>query len=239
MRVVWLVSCVFWLTSINMAKRERDDARKEAQLIEDEQKKYDKLLEQVRLREHEFNNHMTAILATHYTCQTYDKLVEAQSEYCRKLMAENKHNKLVLLQDKTFSAFLYEKLMEIEEQGIETGYKSSGEFTHENIPTYQLIEMAGILLDNATEAVKDMPDPQIFVEIRAVGKASLVVRNVYPHVSYAEIQSWFEKGRSSKGAWRGLGLYHLKQLCALNGCSICCENTEIDGANWITFTLML
>lgn len=239
MRVIWLVSCVFWLTSINMAKRERDEARKEAKLMEDEQKKYDKLLEQVRLREHEFNNHMTAILATHYTCQTYDKLVEAQSEYCRKLMAENKYNKLVLLQDKTFSAFLYEKLAEIEEQGIETGYKSTGEFTHENISTYQLIEMAGILLDNAAEAVKNRADRKISVEIRQTDRASLTVRNVYPYVPYSEIESWFEKDASSKGLSRGLGLYHLKQLCTKTGCSICCENTELGGANWISFTLML
>ena len=240
--MVWFVSCVIWLASINITKRERDDARREAEAIELEQKKYDKLLEQVRLREHEFNNHMTAILATHYTYRTYDKLVEAQSEYCKRMLSENKYNRLVLMQDKVFAAFLYEKLTELEAQGIEVEYKyrAEGEPGKCHISTYQLIEMAGILLDNAEEAVKDKTDRRICVEMYERGDrgTSFKVRNVHEYVPYSTIQGWFEKGVSSKGTTRGLGLYHLKQLCTKNNCSICCENYEIDGENWIAFSFI-
>lgn len=242
MRMVWFVSCVIWLASINITKRERDDARREAEMIELEQKQYDKLLEQVRLREHEFNNHMTAILATHHTYRTYDKLVEAQSEYCRRMLTENKYNRLVLMPDKVFSAFLYEKLAELEAKDIdvEYRYRAEGEPGKCDISTYQLIEMAGILLDNAEEAVRDKSDRRICVEIydRGGRGTCFKVRNVHEYVPYSTIQGWFEKGVSSKDTSRGLGLYHLKQLCAKNGCSICCENSEIDGKNWITFSFI-
>lgn len=242
MRMVWFVSCVIWLASINITKRERDDARREAEMIELEQKQYDKLLEQVRLREHEFNNHMTAILATHHTYRTYDKLVEAQSEYCRRMLTENKYNRLVLMPDKVFSAFLYEKLAELEAKDIdvEYRYRAEGEPGQCDISTYQLIEMAGILLDNAEEAVRDKSDRRICVEIydRGGWGTSFKVRNVHEYVPYSTIQGWFEKGVSSKDTSRGLGLYHLKQLCAKTGCSICCENCEIDGKNWITFSFI-
>ena len=240
--MVWFVSCVIWLASINITKRERDDARREIETIELEQEKYDKLLEQVRLREHEFDNHMTAILATHYTCQTYDKLVEAQSEYCKSLLTENKYNRLVLMHDKAFSAFLYEKLTEFETYGIEVEYKYSeeGKTGKCDISTYQLIEMAGILLDNAEEAVRNKSDRRICVEMydREDKGICFKVRNVHEYVPYSTIQGWFEKGVSSKGASRGLGLYHLKQLCAKNNCSICCENEDINGENWIAFSLI-
>lgn len=235
MRVVWFVSCVIWLASLNITKKERDDARKDAQITMKEQEKYDKLLEQVRLREHEFNNHMTAILASHYTYQTYDKLVEVQSEYCKRLLKENKYNRLVLMHNKVFSAFLYEKLTAFEAAGINVEYKAEGEPARPDIPASRLIEMTGILLDNAAEAVKDKDDRRICVEIGSFFR----VMNVNEYVENSTIESWFEMGASSKGSSRGLGLYHLKQLGVMTGCDICCENRRYNGVNWISFTLIM
>ena len=93
--------------------------------------------------------------------------MEAQSEYCRRMLTENKYNRLVLMPDKVFSAFLYEKLAELEAKDIDVEYKyrAEGEPGKCDISTYQLIEMAGILIDNAEEAVKDKTDRRICVEI--------------------------------------------------------------------------
>lgn len=44
-------------------------------------------------------------------------------------------------------------------------------------------------------------------------------------------------GTSSKGINRGIGLYHVKELCEEWNCNIFCENIEIEGKNWIQFDL--
>ena len=51
------------------------------------------LIEDIRMRQHEFDNHISAIYSLHYTCDTYEKLVKAQNEYSEIVIKENRHNK--------------------------------------------------------------------------------------------------------------------------------------------------
>ena len=94
------------------------------------------------------------------------------------------------------------------------GDSRTGLFWLRTVLDYNQFKMAGILLDNAEEAVKDKSDRRICVEIYDRGGRGncFKVRNVHEYVPYSSIQGWFEKGVSSKGTSRGLGLYHLKLL---------------------------
>uniref|UniRef100_UPI004055F268 sensor histidine kinase n=1 Tax=Agathobacter sp. TaxID=2021311 RepID=UPI004055F268 len=204
------------------------------------QQRYDDLLKEVRIRQHEFKNHMAAIFSAHYTYKTYEQLVDAQKEYCNKLVQENKYNNLLLIGNNILAGFLYEKFQQMEGDQICFTYKVSAKFENLFMPMYHLIEVIGILIDNAVEAVKMMEERKIYIEASEDETACyFTIRNIYKYVPYSEIGQWFQMGNSSKGRGRGIGLFHVKSLCEEWKCDIICENISIEGKNWIQFTIVM
>ena len=225
----------WYIAQIEIEKRE-----KEFQKVKETTKEYDDLLTTVRLRQHEFKNHMEAIFSAHYTHKTYEKLVQVQDEYCKTLLDENKYNNLLLLGDKVLVGFLHGKFKEAEGDGIKINYKVSVAVEQCRVPTYYVIEMLGILLNNAMEALKNSSKKVIFFEVCEVGECyEFSVKNPFPYVPYDEILEWFQLEKSEKGRGRGLGLYHLKCLCEEWKCDIGCRNMEMEQKNWIVFTLKI
>ncbi len=204
------------------------------------QEKYSELLQKVRLRQHEFKNHLAAIFSSHYTYKTYDKLVEAQREYCQKLAWENRHNGLSLIGNDVLAGFLYGKFQELEEGGLCVECEIHTKLQRMAVPNYYVIEALGILIDNAAEAYKDAGQGKVSFSVAADEDSyCFKIRNQFAYVPYAQIEQWFKLGGSTKGEGRDLGLHHVKTLCNEWEMSIRCENIEIGRENWIMFTLVV
>ncbi len=222
------------------AQTEVEKLEKEIRLNEKTTSGYEDLLIKVRLRQHEFKNHIAAIFSAHYTHKTYESLVLAQEEYCKKLMDENKYNSLLVLGNNILVGYLYEKFQEAEADLIDINYKVTTSIEQCQVPLYNIIEMLGILLDNATEALKNSDKKIISFEVCEVERGYLfTIKNPFQYVSYDKILEWFRLDVSEKGENRGLGLYHLKCLCEKWECDVGCRNEEIEHINWIVFTLKI
>ena len=185
------------------------------------------LITQIRARQHEFDNHISALCNLHYICKDYDELVQEQSKYAKDVISNNRFHRLLVSGNPVIAGFLYGKLSSIQEQGIEVTYTFHiSEFTSK-IPVYLVVELIGNLLKNAVEAVKTQ---QVEKQI---------------HLSCTENENEFclgvrnrsEKGYSSKGSGRGLGLYNVKEICEKYGVDIVCDNTEVDDKNWFFIEL--
>ena len=201
---------------------------------------YKKLLYNVRIRQHAFKNHIEAIFATHYTYKTYDKLVEAQERYCKRLLDDNKYNSILTLGDQVLSGFLYQKFEEAINININIDYKADTVIESLDVQIYYVIEMLGILIDNAIEAVIINNDKVILFEIHKINNAyEFVIMNPNTYVDNEAILSWFDCGYSNKGKGRGFGLFRIKELCEKLGCCICCNNCTIGDKNWIEFILII
>lgn len=213
-----------------------EEKEKEVQLYKEDREKFRGLAANVRLKQHELNNHIMAMKALHYTNHTYEDLVRAQESYAEQIQRENKYNSLLLLYNSTLPGFLYDKFKAIELRGVEINCRVSVKNYASVIPEYYLIEMLGILLDNAAEAVSFEMNKMIQLEIAEYEEEYVyIVRNVHPYVPNDEIYSWFQFGNSTKGTEHGLGLYHLKCTCQDWGCSAGCRNVSIEDQNWIEF----
>lgn len=233
-----LLTLLFILVKWTMAQEKVEEMQLEVELTNRMDEKYNELIDDVRIKQHGFKNHITAILSTHYTHKTYERLVEAQDDYCNVLLDANKYNNLVQLGNKVLAGFLYEKFQEMEDDGVEVKYETSVSLKGCKIPIYYLVEILGILLDNALEAVKNREGNVIVMAISdADNKYLFSVRNVSEAVTFEEIENWFHKGVSSKGNNRGLGLYHVKRLCQELGCNIYCKIIEYEQDNWIEMML--
>ena len=200
---------------------------------------FDNLVDNIRSRQHEFDNHINTIYSQHYIYKTYTELVEAQKNYCMLVTAENRFNKLLFSGNSIILGFLYSKFIEIDRLGIDISYHINIEEFQVEIPTYKIIEILGNLIGNAEEELRNTEIyNKLYVYMKEKNKKfTIEVRNECNYINYTEIELFFTKGYSKKGENRGLGLFHVKSICDEYKLSLSCQNKDIDESNWISFTI--
>jgi len=201
---------------------------------------YKTLIENVRMRQHEFDNHISTIYSQHLLCDTYESLVKVQKDYCKELEKENRYNKLLKYDNSVIRGFLYVKFLEAEKLGIEVSYKVVIDNLAIQMPVYKLVEILGDLINNAVEAMMETEnEKKLHVSIIEVeDKVEIEVRNTSRYISNKERARFFEKGYSRKGENRGLGLYNVKKICEEYGFEIICDNKIIEDSNWLAFFVL-
>lgn len=197
------------------------------------------LIENIRLRQHEFDNHINVIFSQHYMYRTYEELVEAQRDYCKKVEEENRYNNILSKGNPIIICFLYDKFMEVERLGIKVSYQISIEELDVGMPIYKIVEILGNLIKNAVDAIlQEDVEKQLHVSMVEIENAvEIRVRNVSKNISREKMQSFFEKGYSTKGENRGLGLYNVKRICNEYNFKILCDNLVENDLNWIEFVI--
>lgn len=228
-------------------KSRMDVERKKAQLEMNRlySDAYDQLIMLVRERQHDMKNHINAILSMIYTTEDFDELKAKQTEYCGYVIEQNEKTKLVLSSGNPLIAgFLYSKMREADIYNIAIDYIIGIEETEIAIPEYELVEMAGVLLDNAMEALNNISDEEfirkIYFSIKGTEDGiALIVANTSPVYEEDMTKHFFESGYSSKGQNRGIGLSKLKRLVKDRKGNIMVYNEFRNGMNYLTFEIKL
>lgn len=197
---------------------------------------FQNLIENIRLKQHEFDNHIHTIYSMHYTYNNYEDLVSEQKDYCEEVMKENHYNKLLKAGNPLIAGFLYGKFIEIEKLGIEIVYNVGIDKFDVGVPIYKVIEILGNLIKNATEALKVSEiEKRLFVSmIETDGEFIIEVRNRSRYIEFGEMEMFFKKGYSQKGEDRGLGLYNVNKICNEYMLFISCECIDIENKNWLS-----
>ena len=234
--LLFICILVFQLAKYKIKTNEAETELKTHKLYEDS---FYNLIGNIRLRQHEFDNHINAICNLHYMCDTYEELVSKQEEYCEAVIIENHFNKLLRAGNPLVIGFLYGKFVEADKLGIKVDYAINIKELNIGIPIYKIVEILGNLTNNAVEALKNMDkDKVMYVEmIENNGEFKIEVRNKSKYILQDKMEMFFKKGYSQKGEGRGLGLYNVKTICINNSLNILCENKEIDGENWLSFVI--
>lgn len=234
------IACIFIL-AIQVGKykiktKEIETELKMHQLYSDS---FQGLIENIRLRQHEFDNHINTIYSQHFIYETYEELVKAQEAYCKVISKENQFNKLLKASSPIIAGFLYGKFIEIDKLGIDIDYCVKIKELEIGIPVYKIVEVLGDLLNNAVEAIERNEEiNKLYVCLNEDENFTIEVRNVSPYIDYDEIDRFFVKGVSSKGKNRGLGLHNVKNICSEYGLNIYCENININNINWLSFKVI-
>lgn len=207
--------------------------RKKIEILENEIRSYqmyikplEELVREIRARQHEFDNHMNAILNMHYMIDNYDELVKAQSEYIKELYTEDSRQLIALLKisDKILAGFLYSKILSAKPYiNIDLEVKSLDIIS--SISEHSLIEIIGTLVDNAFEAAtEDMPNVKM-VLASSHHKIVFEISNEAKNLTLEQVSKFFEKGYSTKNHKptskfankHGVGLYNAKRLSEKHG----------------------
>lgn len=194
------------------------------------------LTKEIRARQHEFDNHLNAVLNMHVTIDNYEDLVKAQSEYIKNMYIEDSRQLIALLKisDKILAGFIYSKIV------------ASPAFINVNIQVRNfeivstasennLIEIIGTLIDNAYEACTEELNIVDIILDSENNKVYFEVRNKVKDMNYSKMAKFFQKGYSTKGRKRGLGLTNAKRIAKKCGGDITIELLEIDKQEYISF----
>lgn len=244
MFVLTVVAIVFMLIFMEWYESYQakcDELEKELEIQSDYEESYQDLIKDVRVRQHNINNQIATIMGTHYTAKTYEELVKSQEKYCGEILQSNKFNNLLWLGNNVLAGFLYKKFTEMEQHGYTIIYKANVCQLQGAVPMQYLVEMLGILLDNAVEALAQS-DYEKNIKVNIIEEQDFYqfeILNLYRNVSFCEIEEWFSFGKSSKGDMRGIGLYRVKEICKEQNCEILCSNEEEGNLNWIKFELIV
>ncbi|MBO7401815.1 MAG: GHKL domain-containing protein [Lachnospiraceae bacterium] len=244
--VVITFALVFVIIIYNAKTRRQQD---EIKLYQMYTKPLEELIKEIRARQHEFDNHLNAILNMHLTVDNYNELVRAQSDYIFSIVDNKKNNYMPLLRlsDKVLAGFLYTKLSSVV-KAVEFEVELGAETIITNVSERDIIEVIGTLIDNAVDACDD-ENYHIRIFISSKGhdtpytdddRIIFEILNEHPVVSVADFQHFFEKGWSTKSDSsyrRGFGLYNAKRIVSQNKGEITVENKEIDGRNYVDFRI--
>lgn len=237
---VSIMLIVIAAVDIGKHKIKAKEAEAELRIYKLYEPSFRELVEDIRARQHEFDNHINAIYSQHYNYKTYDKLVAAQRKYCSEVVKENRYNKLLSHGDHAVTSFLYSRFLEAEKRGIEVSYRVCIEELECGVPVHKLVELLGNLVNNAMDEAEKSGKGRICVTLlEERERIRITVSNESEAIEYKRIPELFKRGYSEKGKNRGYGLYNVKKICEDYGIEIACDNKSIEGEDGLTFNLTI
>ena len=198
---------------------------------------FENLVSDIRSRQHDFENHINAVYSQHYTSTTLEELIEKQRKYCDVLREDNKYNKLLSAGNSIITGFLYGKFLQAEGKGITVKYNVKLGELECPVPTYKLVEIIGNLFDNAIEALEGNGCQKVILIdlVETPVELNFTIRNENPYIPQEKLLQLFQRGESSKGSQRGLGLFNVKKICEEYHCELLAGNKKNDGKTYIEF----
>lgn len=222
-------------------QKEFNDTKKELESYEHYMPIVQELIDYIRIRQHDFDNCLQAVQMFPVIYEDYDSITKALNSFEKH--AEIDHTKLELLKInlKLVAGFLISKSSDAKALGKNVQIKIKNYNLSTSLPEYTLIELYGILMDNALEAISE--GDTVFIEINSKdGKIIFNIRNKGPVITPKLRESIFQKGYSTKNADshnRGIGLYKLKNTIDENNGIIILDNEKHSNDNYISFTIIV
>ncbi len=208
----------------------------ELQLREQYEEAYSKLILELRRRQHDYKNQLSALYSIGTSCHD-DVLRKEQHEYAKMLMEREQYDGLLAgCQNPILSGYVYTFCNEASRIGINIKPRISCSKREYNIAMHEIIEILGILVNNAIEYLqeKEFENKSIIIDIfERIDKIHIVVSNITEGKSYEELGEMFQPGHSTKGQDRGIGLYSLKQIVKKNKGELLVEKVTDKDINWL------
>lgn len=229
----------FVAIDIGRHKMKAMEAEAELRLHKLYEQSYASLIEDIRARQHEFDNHINAIHSQHLLYHTYDELVEAQEKYCNQVVRENYYNKLLSKGNPVILSFLYSKFKEAEKREIAVSYRIAIKNLECNVPVHKIVELLGNLLNNAMDALSadENLNQMNVVMTEYDDRIRIEISNQCKGIDHEKLEELFKRGYSEKGKNRGYGLYNVKKICEDYHVDLECSIKKMEEQEWLFFEI--
>ncbi len=235
-----LVLSVLFIFLLNEENKTRQKT-KELQMYQLYNQAFEETISTIRIRQHEFENHINAIKCMRYSIKNKEKLLSAQEQYCNDVLQESKiENLLKLKLEPALIGFLYAKLTTAEEKGILVEYKIDPIEIAGRIKPYEMIELVGVLFDNAIEALGHNGNKRIIMKLLNNENGFLLeIANLSRIYTNTEIEQFCVCGYSTKknGNQHGIGLARVKEITNKVNATLLIKNQTYQNENYLCFRI--
>jgi len=177
---------------------------------------YSELIGEIRRKQHSFDNHINAIMGITVVAKDIEEARRKQQEYTQVISEENRFNKMLQTGGSpVITGFLYNKFVEVSNRGVNIVPKLAIGDMKCRLRQYDLINIMGVLIDNAVEAASNVNSDgkDVLFTLKETNEKIIVrVENSCQYFEKSQIAKFFENGYSTKGDRRGIGLYDVKKL---------------------------
>lgn len=232
---------VSYMISINVEtiyyQKRTDRQAKELESYEKYLPIVEEMISYIRLQQHDFNNHLQAMQMLPLAHTDYNSLKQAIMSYSGKAGLIPAHLEVLKLNMKLVAGFLISKSEEctLHKKNFEIDIKNYSLQTV--VPEYTLIEIMGILIDNAIEACSE--EQNIYVQIDSKeNKVHFYISNPGPELTPELRSLFFARGYTTKQhdkEQHGLGLYKLKKIADSYKGMIILDNRTRNGQQLVCF----
>lgn len=236
----FLICIFFYVYKLEQAQNEIERKNYELEVRKIYGETYEGLLWEVRKRQHDYKNQLAAIYGMHLTAKSLEELVRMQKQYGDVLSNNCKFDSILTqCNNPILAGFIYYRCVSCQNENIAMDYKIHVRQATCCFALHEIIEILGILIDNACECVKRETGLEQCIRLEFLeDKEKIVfsVSNPVNYISFSEIDKMFIKGYSSKGENRGIGLARVLELVDKYAAEIKVFNSNpCDKDNWICF----
>ena len=222
-----------------LLRQHRVQARRRTALLEQYLPLVEELIEQVRARQHDFNNQMMADAAAVSTARDLQEAQEAVTALLQHVRLDGADKELLKCDSKVISGLLFGKMKQAEFKQVHVEVMIAGAFLRRVLSEADWVEVIAILLDNAIEAAA--PGDVLYAKAIEEGD-SLRFSVLNPHAALTNMEfiQMFRRGWSTKGeAGHGYGLYNVRQIMERHGGKIITGNDRLNGIPYITIGVLV
>lgn len=173
----------------------------------------------LRAQNHEFMNKLHTIAGL-IQLEEYDKAIEYifNTTSTRGLVTDSLRN----IKEVSIQGLIFAKYNRADEAKIKFEVDDGSNFKEvpKDISLNELLVIIGNLIQNSIEEVTKKNDGYIFVGIYQDTNIKIVVKNNGSMIDDEVKKSIFNRGYSTKGKYRGMGLYNINEIVGLNGGTI-------------------
>lgn len=197
----------------------------------------DQLIDELRKRQHEYDNHIQALKMMISINTDYEGIVKSMTKYSSQIESQNDLGNLIKLHNKVLAGFLYSKLKVAKEMGIDFKITISDYDFSTRMLDYELVEVIGNLINNAFETGVEENSVELILS-KNKDMDVIEVKNKHPYLKYEIINSIFQKGFSTKeNKCRGYGLTNVREIVSKYKGEISVRNDRYNNENYVVFKI--
>lgn len=206
--------------------REAFSARKlasDADMLQDAYAQLEDLNGTLRAQRHDFMNHLQVV----FSLLELEDYKEA-SDYIERVYGDIRRvSRTLKTAHPAINALLAAKVGDCEARGVHVDLQIESPWIDLPVESWEMCRVLGNLIDNAMDAMKDTPEPRLLIRLsESVQSYTFAIANNGPMIQPSVAERIFQRGFSTKGEGRGMGLSIVRGIMESGGGKLTLSSDE-------------
>ena len=186
----------------------------DADMLQDAYAQLEDLNGTLRAQRHDFMNHLQVV----FSLLELEDYKEA-SDYIERVYGDIRRvSRTLKTAHPAINALLAAKVGDCEARGVHVDLQIESPWAGLPVESWEMCRVLGNLIDNAMDAMKDAPEPRLLIRLsESVQSYTFVIANNGPMIQPSIAERIFQRGFSTKGEGRGMGLSILRGIMESGG----------------------